>query len=413
MRDLQGKGQVLNNANKEKIFQKKKSKVEKLKIDNKAKTYKKRLISKVFAEDVDEKSLPKYKKTERANLLAKLRQWYKPAKPQEGEETKTQAVEEIEPVDLIKMIDEGNMSDLRPEEIPDDQVSEVEQIEMETLDDLAQADMGALDAQAQMEQEIEKQNLKFMSDFVKLYTEDANRAKAYFYQTKIDIDITSEDGMKARKKMLKKYLEGMQWVLFYYYKGSPHWRWYYPYHYAPMISDLGINIVQDFLGTTTISNFEIDFNCPQNSQPYTPFQQLLCIMPQRSFKLLPDEYAVIPKIMSSEFPTQFNVDLNGKTNAWEAIVLIPFVDEIEVINQEKKLFEIEGMKLKESDQIRNSTAFAYWVYKYDPTGKSNKPLPSTLTSMTDPLFDLTSCQLINEYEKVGTVAFEPKVLKGV
>ena len=135
------------------------------------------------------------------------------------------------------------MSDLRPEEIPDDQVSEVEQIEMETLDDLAQADMGALDAQAQMEQEIGKQNLKFMSDFVKLYTEDANRAKAYFYQTKIDIDITSEDGMKDRKKMLKKYLEGMQWVLYYYYKGSPHWRWYYPYHYAPMISDLGINIV--------------------------------------------------------------------------------------------------------------------------------------------------------------------------
>jgi len=88
MRDLQGKGQVLNNANKEKIFQKKKAKVEKLKIDNKSKTYKRRLISKVFAEDVDEKNLPKYKKTQRANLLAKLRQWYKPAAPKEDEETK-------------------------------------------------------------------------------------------------------------------------------------------------------------------------------------------------------------------------------------------------------------------------------------------------------------------------------------
>jgi 5'-3' exonuclease len=46
-------------------------------------------------------------------------------------------------------------------------------------------------------------------------------------------------GEAKRKKMLKKYLEGTQWVLFYYYKGSQHWRWYYPYHYAPMISDLG------------------------------------------------------------------------------------------------------------------------------------------------------------------------------
>lgn len=38
-----------------------------------------------------------------------------------------------------------------------------------------------------------------------------------------------------------------------------------------MISDLGINIVQDFLGSTTIEKFEIDFNCPENPHPYTPF----------------------------------------------------------------------------------------------------------------------------------------------
>lgn len=76
-------------------------------------------------------------------------------------------------------------------------------------------------------------------------------------------------------------------MLYYYYRGSVHWRWYYPYHYAPMISDLGINIVQDFLGTTTITEFETDYNCPTNTLPFTPFQQLLCIMPIRSFKLLP------------------------------------------------------------------------------------------------------------------------------
>lgn len=95
-----------------------------------------------------------------------------------------------------------------------------------------------------------------------------------------------------------------------------------------MISDLGMNIVQDFLGTTTISEFEIDFNCPENSRPYTPFQQLLCIMPLKSFHLLPSKYSTIATgYLNKFFPSDFEVDLNGKTLAWEAIVLIPFCDE--------------------------------------------------------------------------------------
>jgi len=48
-------------------------KVEKLRIEGKTKHYKKYLFSKVFKED--ENRIPKYKKQERANLLAKLKQF--------------------------------------------------------------------------------------------------------------------------------------------------------------------------------------------------------------------------------------------------------------------------------------------------------------------------------------------------
>lgn len=227
------------------------------------------------------------------------------------------------------MLDEADLSDLKPEEIPDDCISDIEQLVGETLEGDGQGNLDSLtQAQAKLTEDAEAANLKFMSDFVKIYAQDSKAAKQFYYKTKVDFDTFTPEGVAAKKKMLKKYLEGTQWVLFYYYKGAQHWRWYYPYHYAPMISDLGMNIVQDFLGTTTISEFEIDFNCPENSRPYTPFQQLLCIMPLKSFHLLPAKYSTIATgYLNKFFPSDFEVDLNGKTLAWEAIVLIPFCDE--------------------------------------------------------------------------------------
>ena len=96
------------------MFQKKQAKVEKLKIEGKTKHYKKYLYSKLFKED----NLPQARKLERSNLLAKL---------------KSKLPGDHEPLELIKLLDEGCLSDLRPEEIPDDQVSDVETT-MESLE---------------------------------------------------------------------------------------------------------------------------------------------------------------------------------------------------------------------------------------------------------------------------------------
>jgi len=59
-----------------------------------------------------------------------------------------------------------------------------------------------------LEQKAENENLEFMTKFVKLYSADISAAKQYYYQTKVNIDITTEEGMFQKKQMLKKYLEG-------------------------------------------------------------------------------------------------------------------------------------------------------------------------------------------------------------
>jgi len=82
-----------------------------------------------------------------------------------------------------------------------------------------------------------------MTKLISLFSTNPVGAKAFYYKEKLHVDVHSPEGISFKKKMLHKYLEGLQWVLYYYYRGAQHWRWYYPYHYAPMISDIDENIV--------------------------------------------------------------------------------------------------------------------------------------------------------------------------
>ena len=74
------------------------------------------------------------------------------------------------------------------------------------------------DAKQQMEQRYEQ---KFLS------------WKDKYYKSKFDWGLENAEEMR---KLTENYVQGLQWVLFYYYRGVASWPWFYGYHYSPMIS---------------------------------------------------------------------------------------------------------------------------------------------------------------------------------
>lgn len=52
-------------------------------------------------------------------------------------------------------------------------------------------------------------------------------------QGKLEI---SYDDPQQMHDFIYRYIEGIQWVMHYYYSGVASWSWFYNYHYAPRIS---------------------------------------------------------------------------------------------------------------------------------------------------------------------------------
>ncbi|EEB98505.1 hypothetical protein MPER_01971, partial [Moniliophthora perniciosa FA553] len=135
-----------------------------------------------------------------------------------------------------------------------------------------------------------------------------------YYQQKFGVEYTDKE---FRKKLTQSYVEGMSWVLCYYYQGTPSWQWYYPYHFAPFAADF-----------EEVDEMNIHFEI---GQPFKPYEQLMGVFPAASRKHIPDPFH---HLMTEEespiidfYPSTFQVDMNGKKMAWQGIALLPFIDE--------------------------------------------------------------------------------------
>lgn len=106
-------------------------------------------------------------------------------------------------------------------------------------------------------------------------------------------------------------------------------------------------------------------------RPFLPFQQLLAVLPAASKEHLPRAYHKLMTQATSKvidyYPADFETDLNGKKQDWEAVVLIPFIDENRLIDA---MSDCEG-ELTENERARNIHGP---MLQYDYCGEDQGPL---------------------------------------
>ncbi|XP_063298575.1 5'-3' exoribonuclease 1 isoform X1 [Pelobates fuscus] len=181
-----------------------------------------------------------------------------------------------------------------------------------------------------------------------LFETEFRQYKRAYYMSKMGVEVVSDEFLANQAEC---YVQAIQWILHYYYHGVQSWSWYYPYHYAPYLSDI-----------QNIGHLKLRFDL---ETPFMPFEQLLAVLPAASKDLLPRAFQ---SLMTNEdspiidyYPQDFKTDLNGKQQEWEAVVLIPFIDEKRLLDAMNSCNSF----LTDDERKRNqhSECFKYWYDK--------------------------------------------------
>ena len=223
----------------------------------------------------------------------------------------------------------------------------------------------------------------------------------------------SLDDVDFHRQLRRSYIEGLAWVLKYYYDGCVSWGWFFPFHYAPLASGASSELLLadtiDYRRLLTlprshalalsvdlvgIADMQIEFVL---GKPFFPYQQLLGVLPIASKDCLPVPYQELmldPKSpLAGWYPLDFKIDMNGKKNSWEGVVLVPFIDEKALLAASES---IDPARLTPEERARNEFGHHY-LFRFNPKVTIDV-YPSSIPSMFDSLRSCNVSCTIFEYD---------------
>jgi 5'-3' exonuclease len=191
---------------------------------------------------------------------------------------------------------------------------------------------------------------KYHEEFKKVdYNKKYEIWKEEYYKYYLNIDKSNEDEyFNMRINLVKNYLESVMFNLKYYFQGCPSWQWHYKFRVSPLLTDIHYVLENNIIDMNNIEFTE--------GSPYTPFQQLMLILPPQMDFLIPSVLRPImtdDKLLCTQFyPIDFRIDVTVGQKTIYSEAILPEIDEELLIETVKKYEKKLTAKEIERNTIR-------------------------------------------------------------
>ncbi|KCZ82475.1 hypothetical protein H312_00133 [Anncaliia algerae PRA339] len=184
-----------------------------------------------------------------------------------------------------------------------------------------------IEQEKEIEEKIEAERLT-QTEIQPIYEEiflHTETGKSIYYADKLHLKTSQEV-----ESICDAYLRQICWIFRYYYSGFVCWESFFPYHYAPFVSDLA-----------NLKEFDNKFD---TNSSLSPLEQLVCIMPPNSKDYIPQELIKIHDEFPEYYPSSTEFDMFDKLMFYQAVSTLPFMDLNKVLPKVAEILENSDVK---------------------------------------------------------------------